>query len=127
LILTCLSIASGIIMLAIYSWNLNRFFKVYTTWEICEFYAPGLLIDPDSCNKFFYISYIINLTNILINLKTGKSLVTLHGLMIALGICAIILNSAILISTCRRPINTSKPKYFYKSDPLTPKTRSTLI
>ncbi|XP_046641446.1 uncharacterized protein LOC124326582 isoform X1 [Daphnia pulicaria] len=106
LILTCLSIASGLIMLVIYSWNLNRFFKVYTTWEICEFYAPGLLIDPESC----------------------KALVTLHGLMIALGSFAIIVNSAILYSTCRRPINRSKPTYFYKSDPLAPpRTRSTLI
>lgn len=51
LTLTCLSLASGLIMVIIYSWNLNRFFQVYTTWEICEFYAPGLLINSSTCKK----------------------------------------------------------------------------
>lgn len=106
LTLTCLSLASGLIMMILYSWNLNRFFQVYTTWEICEFYAPGLLINPSMC----------------------KALVTLHGLMIALGFFAVLINSALLFLTCRQPVSRSQPKHSHKSDPLAPSRMcSTLI
>ncbi|XP_057376890.1 uncharacterized protein LOC130698100 [Daphnia carinata] len=106
LTLICLSLASGFIMMVIYSWNLNRFFQMYTTWEICEFYAPGLLIDPSMC----------------------KALVTLHGLMISLGFFAVLINSALLILTCRKPVSRSQPKHSNTSDPLAPsRMRSTLI
>ncbi|KAI9563441.1 hypothetical protein GHT06_010904 [Daphnia sinensis] len=104
--LTCLSLASGLIMMIIYSWNLNRFFRVYTTWEICEFYAPGLLIDPSMC----------------------KALVTLHGLMIALGFFAVLINSALLVLTCRKSVRKPQPKHSPESDPFAPsRLRSTLI
>lgn len=49
ILLSALTIISGLTMVIIYCWNLHRFYGVYTTIEVCEFYAPGLLIDPRAC------------------------------------------------------------------------------
>ena len=50
--LTSLAGLSGLLIVILYSWNLDRFFRIYTTVTVCQFYAPGLLIDPNDCNYF---------------------------------------------------------------------------
>lgn len=50
--LTSLAGLSGLLIVILYSWNLDRFFRIYTTVTVCQFYAPGLLIDPNDCNYY---------------------------------------------------------------------------
>ena len=47
----------------------------------------------------------------------------MHGLMIALGLLAILVNSLLLFDICRKPAR-ARPTYFYKSDR---NVRNTLI
>lgn len=50
-------------------------------------------------------------------LLSGESVVTIHCVMITLGLVAMILNATLLILTCRKPVGPRKP--FYKQRAIT--------
>ena len=108
--LTSLSGLSALLLIVLYSWNLDRFYKIYTTVVLCQFYAPGLLIDPQNCKKLIKNQLLCNFVFLFYFVTAGMNLVVIDFLFIAIGIIGIILNSILLYTTLR-----STPKtYFYK-------------